>query len=46
VTLAEGVSMMTNIVDCDLDALEIGQAVKVVFKPSDGGPPVAMFTPV
>ena len=46
VTLAEGVSMMTNIVDCDLDALEIGQAVKVVFKPSEGGPPVAMFTPV
>ena len=46
VTLDEGVSMMTNIVDCDLDALEIGQAVKVVFKPTDGGPPVAMFTPV
>lgn len=45
VTLTEGVSMMTNIVDCDLDALEIGQAVRVVFKPSDGGPPVAMFTP-
>ncbi len=45
VTLAEGVSMMTNIVDCDLDALTIGQAVRLVFKPSDGGPPVAMFTP-
>ena len=25
--------MMTNIVDCDFDALAIGQAVKVVFKP-------------
>ncbi len=46
VTLDEGISMMTNIVDCDLDALEIGQAVRVVFKPSDGGPPVPMFTPV
>ena len=46
VTLAEGVSMMTNMVDCDLDALEIGQAVRVVFKPSEGGPPVPMFTPV
>jgi uncharacterized OB-fold protein len=45
VTLAEGVTMMTNIVDCDLDALRIGQAVKVVFKPTDGGPPVPMFTP-
>lgn len=46
VTLAEGVSMMTNIVDCDLDALHIGQAVRVVFKPSEDGPPVAMFTPI
>ncbi len=45
VTLDEGVSMMTNIVDCDLDGIRIGQAVKVVFKPTDGGPPVPMFTP-
>ena len=46
VTLEEGVSMMTNIVDCDLDAVRIGQKVKVVFKPTDGGPPVPMFAPV
>ena len=46
VTLEEGVSMMTNIVDCDLDQIKIGQAVRLVFKPSDGGPPVPMFTPV
>jgi uncharacterized OB-fold protein len=45
VTLAEGVSMMTNIVDCDFDALKIGQKVKLVFKPSEGGPPLPMFTP-
>jgi uncharacterized OB-fold protein len=45
VTLAEGPTMMTNIVDCDLDAIRIGQRVKLVFKPSDGGPPVPMFTP-
>ncbi|MEK6245708.1 MAG: Zn-ribbon domain-containing OB-fold protein [Pseudomonadota bacterium] len=45
VTLDEGVSMMTNIVDCDLDAVRIGQKVKVVFKLTDGGPPVPMFTP-
>jgi uncharacterized OB-fold protein len=45
VTLEEGVTMMTNIVDCDLDALRIGQPVTVVFKPTDGGPPVPMFTP-
>ena len=45
VTLDEGVTMMTNIVDTDLDALAIGQNVKVVFKPTEDGPPVPMFTP-
>ncbi len=46
VTLDEGVSMVTNIVDCDLDAVRIGQKVKVVFKPTDGGAPVPMFAPI
>jgi uncharacterized OB-fold protein len=45
VTLAEGPTMMTNIVDCDLDKVQIGQPVRLVFKLSDGGPPVPMFTP-
>ena len=45
VSLAEGPAMMTNIVDCDLDALSIGQAVRVVFKPSASGQLVPMFTP-
>ena len=45
VTLAEGPTLMTNIVYCDLDAIRIGQAVRVTFKPSEGGPPVPMFTP-
>jgi uncharacterized OB-fold protein len=45
VTLAEGPTMMTNVVDCDLDGIRIGQKVKVVFKPSDGGPPVPCFAP-
>lgn len=45
VTLAEGVTMLTNIVDCDFAAVRIGQAVRVVFKPSEGGPLVPMFTP-
>ena len=45
VTLEEGVTMMTNIVDCDPDAVRIGQRVKLSFRPSDGGPPVPMFTP-
>ncbi|MEM5400330.1 Zn-ribbon domain-containing OB-fold protein [Paraburkholderia unamae] len=45
VTLDEGVTMLTNLVDCDPAALAIGQRVRVTFKPSDGGYPVAMFTP-
>jgi uncharacterized OB-fold protein len=45
VTLEEGPTLMTNIVDCDLDRLKIGQAVRVVFKATDGGPPLPMFTP-
>jgi uncharacterized OB-fold protein len=46
VTLSEGVSMMTNIVDCDLDSIRVGQAVRVVWKATEDGPPVPMFTPV
>ena len=46
VELDEGVSMLTNIVDCNLDGVKIGMKVKVTFKPTDGGPPVPMFTPV
>lgn len=45
VTLEEGVTMMTNIVDCDLDAIHIGQRVQVVFKPTEGGAAVPMFAP-
>ncbi len=44
VTLDEGVTMMTNIVDCDLDQLRIGQAVKLVIKKSVNGVSVPMFT--
>ena len=45
VTLDEGPTMLTNIVECDLDALKIGQRVVVVFHPTEGGPPVPMFRP-
>lgn len=45
VALDEGVSMLTNIVDCDLDTLKIGDKVKVCFKPADGDGAVPMFTP-
>jgi uncharacterized OB-fold protein len=44
VTLEEGVTMLSNIVDCDLDAIRIGQKVKAVFKPTDGGAAIPMFT--
>lgn len=45
VRLDEGVTMLTNIVDCDLDALRIGQRVRLVFKPAEDGTPLPMFTP-
>ena len=45
VTLAEGPTMLTNIVDCDFDKLKIGQPVTVVFQETDGGPPAPMFKP-
>jgi uncharacterized OB-fold protein len=43
VTLAEGPTMLTNIVACDVDDVRIGQSVTVVFQDSDDGPPVPMF---
>ncbi|MGC8525069.1 MAG: Zn-ribbon domain-containing OB-fold protein [Acidibrevibacterium sp.] len=46
VTLEEGVTMLTNLIDCDFDGLQIGQAVKLVFQESEGGPLVPMFSPV
>ena len=45
VTLAEGYTMMTNIVDCDFDALRVGQPVLVVFKDTEDGLPVPKFKP-
>jgi uncharacterized OB-fold protein len=43
VTLAEGVTLMTNIVGCDPEQLAIGQPVRVIFEPSDDGQLVPMF---
>ena len=46
VTLDEGVSLLTNFVDCDLDSLKIGQRVKLKWTPTgEGQPPVFTFTP-
>ena len=44
VTLDEGPAVLTNIVDCDADALKIGDRMKVSFIPTDG-PPLPGFTP-
>lgn len=47
VTLDEGVTMLTHIVDCDLDTVRIGQRVKVRFQPTENdGAPVPVFAPV
>ena len=44
VTLDEGPTLMSNLVDCDPRQAQIGQRVRVVFKPADGGQAVPMFT--
>lgn len=46
VTLDEGVTMMTNLVDCDPVRVRLGDRVRVVFVPSAGGHAVPMFTPI
>ncbi|MGB7542453.1 MAG: OB-fold domain-containing protein, partial [Burkholderiales bacterium] len=45
VTLNEGITILTNLVDCDLDRLRIGDPVRLVFKPAEGGEMIPMFTP-
>jgi len=45
VTLDEGVTMLTNIVDCDLDSVKIGDRVHVVFKDTEDGAKLPMFAP-
>jgi len=45
VTLDEGPKMMTNIVDCDLDAIKVGQKVKVSFKKTEGDFAIPVFVP-
>lgn len=46
VELAEGVRMMTNIVDVDESALAIGLEVEVVFHPTEGEAALPRFTPI
>ena len=44
VTLPEGVTLLTSIVDCDFDKLAVGQKLKLGFEQRDGLP-VPVFRP-
>ncbi|HWS75898.1 MAG TPA: Zn-ribbon domain-containing OB-fold protein [Quisquiliibacterium sp.] len=45
VTLEEGPTLMTNIVDCDVDSVRIGQSVRVRFRQAPQGRTVPVFAP-
>lgn len=45
VTLDEGPTMLTNLVDAGADGWRIGMAVRLRFVASDDGTPVAVFAP-
>jgi|OM-RGC.v1.026555539 uncharacterized OB-fold protein len=45
VKLDEGISMLTNFINCDLDTLKCGQKVKVCFVKSENGTALPMFEP-
>lgn len=45
VTLEEGITVLTNLVDCNFDGLRIDDPVRLVFKPAEGGEMIPMFTP-
>lgn len=43
VTLAEGVTMLTNLVDMPFDDMEVGMEVEVTFKPTETGQALPLF---
>ena len=45
VELEEGPRIMTNIVECDVDSVRIGQAVEVVFHDTGAGTALVRFRP-
>ena len=45
VTLAEGVTILSNIVDADFDSLAVDQPVEVTFRQSEGGQALPVFRP-
>jgi hypothetical protein len=46
VELAEGPRVMTNIVDCDVDSVRIGQEVELVFHRASAETALPRFRPV
>ena len=46
VTLDEGPTMLTNIIECDVDALRIGDRVEVVFHKTEAEAALPRFRPV
>jgi len=46
VTLDEGPVMMTNVVNCDLERIQVGMRVKVVFQADGSGSLVPLFEPM
>jgi uncharacterized OB-fold protein len=45
VDLTEGPRMMTNVVDCDADALEVGMALSVDYRDLDEAITIPVFVP-
>jgi uncharacterized OB-fold protein len=45
VELDEGPRVLTNLVDCDMDGIRIGDEVRVVFHPTGEGPALVRFRP-
>lgn len=46
VELEEGPRVMTNIIDCDIDSLAVGDAVEVVFESTEVNAALYRFRPV
>ncbi len=45
VDLEEGPRMMTNVVDCDFDALQVGMQLEAVFHPASDDVTIVQFRP-
>jgi uncharacterized OB-fold protein len=45
VTLDEGVTVLTHLVDGEIESLRIGQRVRVTFRSAEGGGAVPVFRP-